>query len=416
MSTLTEKSSASMAHETGNVSPAQESPPGPVSMNYEPVTPEDRCLDRWTNLKFDAFDKSNVGYVATSTFIEDAHLTPDAVSLALTLFSATYVPLHPVSTIASFLVGSRYWISALLFCCGVLCMSHAAVDGDKSLAALRLLLGCAEAGYNPCCVFLFSLYYPRYSLAIRMGVFTAMFAVSGAVAGLIAYGLLSVRTATIHGWQIVFLFEGGLTILMAVAVFILVPNKIETARFLSPKEHQHAVHRMEIDTQGRPTGSGRISWRDITDVLKDWKKLLIILFGICAITSMNAFPAFLPLLVQGMGYHGHLATLMSVPPFVAGIVGLMIAMWSSDRFKDRSSHLVGGLAIGLVGTVIMACAENNAVRYMAAHICLPGVLTGASLISVWLANNTDEGVCPTIRPFPRLRSYFQVDLADELES
>lgn len=79
--------------------------------------------------------------MATGTFIQDTAVSANAVSIALLYFTITYVPLHPFSTVASFLVGPRFWIAGLLFCCGVISISHIMIYDDKILKILRLLLG-----------------------------------------------------------------------------------------------------------------------------------------------------------------------------------------------------------------------------------------------------------------------------------
>lgn len=331
--------------------------------------------------------------MATSSFIKDANLSPNAVGNSLTLFSATYVPLQPFSTLIARRIGPKYWISFLLATWGALCMAHAAIKNDSTLIALRLLLGAAESGFTPSSYYLMSSIYPKYVLGLRMGVFSGMYAVAGSCAGLIAYGLLHIDSAHIKAWQVVFLFEGGLTILTAVAVFLLLPKDLETAWFLTTAERQHAVSRMRrnhavMDEDQSSSESTPFSLRDITDVLKDWKKLLIILFNVLGVLPVNAFTTFLPLIVQGMGYKGIHATLMSVPPFAVGAVVLVFIVWSSDHFKERSYHIVFGMGLALIGCIVMATSSNPHLRYGFAHVCLAGVFVCGPLVAVWLAGNT----------------------------
>lgn len=91
---------------------------------------------------------------------------------------------------------------------GGLCMAHAAIKSDGSLIALRLLLGAAESGFNPAAFYLLSSRYPRYIVGLRMGIYAGMYAVAGAFAGLIAYGLLHIDLSRLHGWQPVFFVRG----------------------------------------------------------------------------------------------------------------------------------------------------------------------------------------------------------------
>lgn len=337
--------------------------------------------------------------MATSSFLKDANLSADTVGNALSLFSATYVPLQPVSSMIARRVGPKYWLAVLLIVWGALCMAHAGIKNNATLIALRLLLGAAETGYTPVGYYLMSLCYPKYALGLRMGAFSGMYSVAGAFAGLIAYGFLQITSSSLKGWQLLFLFEGGLTILVGIIVLFILPKSLETAWFLTPLERQHAFNRMQRDyishidlasdgNQIENDNNDSITMRDITDVLKDWKKLLIILFNILAVLPVTAFTTFLPLMVQGMGYSGVKATLMSVPPFVVGTVGLIIIVWSSDRLQERSLHTAFGMALALIGCIVMATSDDPRLRYGFSHVCLAGAFVAGPLVAVWLAGNT----------------------------
>jgi len=89
-----------------------------------------------------------------------------------------------------------------------------------------------------------------------------------------------------------------------------------------------------------------------------------------------------------MGYSGIRASLMSVPPFVVGTVGLIILVYSSDRFRERSLHTVFGMLLGLIGCLVMATSDDPKLRYGFAHVCMTGVFAGGPLVAVWLAGNT----------------------------
>lgn len=272
-------------------------------------------------LKFCGIDKTNIGFVATSSFIKDANLNLDDISNSLSLFSATYVPLQPVMTILARRMGVKYFLSVQLIIWGGLCMCHAAIRNSGTLIALRLLIGAAEAGFTQIGMYYMSTLYPKYVLGLRVGMFTGMYSVAGAFAGVLAYGLLKIDSHRIHGWQVVFLFEGGVTVLLGVISLFVLPRSLATAWFLTPEERAHAVSRMEVDLAGTQeeadVNSTTVTRRDFLDVARDWKKLLTVVCNLTTVLPVTAFTTFLPLIVQGMGYEGIDATLMSVPPFVA---------------------------------------------------------------------------------------------------
>jgi MFS family permease len=169
-------------------------------------------------------------------------------------------------------------------------MAHAGIRSSGTLVALRLLLGAAEAGFTQSAFYYMSLLYPKFALGFRMGLFTGMYAVAGAFAGLIAYGLLKVQTASVHGWQVVFLVEGGVTVLVGVVAFVVLPGDVGKAWFLRAREREHAVGRMERDLAGMQEEESEfgarengVKVRDLVDVVKDWKKMLIIVSNITAV-------------------------------------------------------------------------------------------------------------------------------------
>ena len=76
---------------------------------------------------------------------------------------------------------------------------------------------------------------------------------------------------------------------MAVVAWFVLPRDVGTAWVLSARERQHAVRRMERDLAGAQEAvefggrDNRVTVRNIVDVLKDWKKMLIILFNITSV-------------------------------------------------------------------------------------------------------------------------------------
>jgi MFS family permease len=157
-----------------------------------------------------------------------------------------------------------------------------------------------------------STFYPKFSLGFRMGLFSGMYSIAGAFAGLLAYGILHLETSRLQGWQMLFLIEGVLTVFVAILAFTLLPADVTHVWFLTKKERAHAVRRMERDLQTfaytdmQETGSNAdhlvytaespladsdhsVVWLDVQDALKDWKKLLIIVCNILSVLVIFQF-------------------------------------------------------------------------------------------------------------------------------
>ena len=116
-----------------------------------------------------------------------------------------------------------------------------------------------------------------------MGLFSGTFAVAGAFAGLLAYGLLHLESSQLAGWQTVFLFEGGLTVLLGLITLVALPKDPSTAWILTDQQRQHASRRMERDLAHTDEEEKPITWKDVKDVAKDWRKLLTVVFNILSV-------------------------------------------------------------------------------------------------------------------------------------
>ncbi|KAF1986240.1 MFS general substrate transporter [Aulographum hederae CBS 113979] len=383
---------------------------------YSPKTTEERALDKAVNLKLDCvvlvvcatnffvqgIDKSNIGNAATTaTFESDAHLGPNDISDSVSLLAITFVTLQPVSTALARRFGPKYWIPFLMVCWGAISMAHAGIHNRATLIALRLLLGAFEAGFVPSCFYYLSTIYPHYMVGFRLGLFVGMFSIAGAFSGAIAYAIFHIKS-NLKDWQLLFLIEGGVTIIMAVVSLAVLPERLSSAWFLNEKERVHAVYRMHVDNPNVDARGNfvadklEVSKENILDAVKDWRKLLVVVCNICSVLPASVFAVFLPLIVEGMGYEGQQANLMSVPPFVVGAFGVYLFTYLSDRHRERSLIIVLSMLLSTLGFIVLVAtpsnpsASENKLRYAFLHFCLAGAGASGSLVAAWLIDNTPD--------------------------
>ncbi|CAI4215824.1 unnamed protein product [Parascedosporium putredinis] len=339
-------------------------------VGYYPATPEQERLDNRVNLKLDCIavflvacgflfqgiDKGNIGNAATTeTFVSDTGILKTDVSDSVSLFSATYVPFMPISLALAYLLGPGRWIPIMILGWGAVTLAQCALHGRAMLFGLRLLLGAFEAGYVATSYYYVGTLYPAYMAGFRMGLVSTSFTFSGAFSALIAYGILQLDSPlgqlAAHTW------------------------------FLNAEERAHAVRRMELDTAimdgagGHANAEGnvrRIRWKNIATAFRDWRKILIVVWTACATVPAYGFAIFLPLIVQGMGYKGVRANLMSVPPFLVGAVALITWVWLSDHFKQRSIVASTAMFISIIGYIMMIASHDDKVRYGSLFLIMIG--------------------------------------------
>src|SRR6202012_3691530 len=100
-----------------------------------------------------------------------------------------------------------------------------ALEGKRTLPSLKKTGSCSRsyvAGVYPTTVSYLSLFYTRYEFARRLGIFYGQYAIAGALGGLLAFVVFSrfpgdgaVEIGGWKSWQVLFVLEGGATMLIA---------------------------------------------------------------------------------------------------------------------------------------------------------------------------------------------------------
>uniref|UniRef100_A0A8H7NPM6 Major facilitator superfamily (MFS) profile domain-containing protein n=1 Tax=Bionectria ochroleuca TaxID=29856 RepID=A0A8H7NPM6_BIOOC len=316
---------------------------------------------------FNGLDKGNIGNAETQGFTRDIGAAPSDLNLSVSLFFITFVLFQPPSAALGRIVGPKHWIPFMTFAWGAVTIGQAFIKGRGALITVRLVIGVFEAGFYPTCVSYLSFFYTRFDLAIRIAIFYGQYAIAGAFAGAISFGIFHLKSGSLRNWQYLFIIEGVLTCAVAIMAWFMLPSGPGSAWFRTAEERKFATERMQRDTalyirhEYGEDGleQDRLTRRDIVEALKDWKLWFVLVFNICASVPTQAFSVFMPLVVQGLGYSSIEANLMTIPPYVCGAVGLFLFAWSSDKRMERGFHIIAGIGIGVVGLIIAATVNAN---------------------------------------------------------
>lgn len=334
---------------------------------------------------FNGLDKSSLTSVAAGSedFMKQTNLTLSNITNSVSYYSASWV-IFSFATIIAQRTGIKYYLAAQVVLTGAIYAAHAAIRNRGTLIALRVLLGMAEAAFTGNVFNLLARYYPKHSLGVRIGFYAGAFTLGGAFGGLISYGLLHVHSSFLAGWQIVFIVEGVVTMLLGFAALAVLPYNLETAWFLSPEQKEDVAFR-RVANEG-PTDREPVSKQDVMTVLKDWRIMLLIVSNVCLIIPVTGVTSFLVLIVKGMGYSGPRANLMSVPPFAVATVTVILVLYVSDRTRERHLIAVASLVVAVIGFIVVVVSDNNKLRYIFLTICAGGVFAPPLLSAALLAN------------------------------
>ncbi|OQU98762.1 hypothetical protein CLAIMM_04495 isoform 3 [Cladophialophora immunda] len=339
-------------------------------------------------------DRSNIGNAKIAGMYEDLELYGMRYNTALTVFFVPYALFEVPSNIVLKMLRPSIWISILCFLWGLVMTLMGIVTSYEGLVTARFFLGLTEAGFFPAATYLLTIWYRRYEIQRRMAVFYAAASLSGAFSGLLAFAIEKMDgIAGLAGWKWIFILEGLAPIAISFTLYFLLPDKPETARFLTKEEREFIVNRIALHTgsgQGRVTNVDKMSWPYIKAGFADWRIwCAVIPFWACSIGTYG-FTATVPSVIKQMGYSSANAQLMTIPIYVVGMIATVIVAFWADHAQQRTPFIMGGFAIGVVGFIAQLAIPHpkySGVSYFFLFLVATGLYCPFTCIVTLIANN-----------------------------
>jgi sugar phosphate permease len=227
---------------------------------------------------------------------------------------------------------------------------------------------------------------------------------AGAFSGLLAYAIVKMDgVGGYAGWRWIFILEGILTVVVAIAAFFLLHDFPETASFLTPEERAWATHRLRYQGSAK-SGSGRkvaesehFKWKYVRDALTDWQLYVSLFMYWGIVCPLYGISLFLPTIIKGLGYTATTAQLLTVPIYITAAGISIFVCFMSDRAaasgRSRSPFIFFPMCAILLGFIIAII--GSAVRkepipgvvYAGVFIATCGIYPAFPGNVVWISNN-----------------------------
>ncbi len=322
-------------------------------------------------------DRINVGFAAL-TMNKDLGLDPAIYGMAAGAFFWGYVLFEVPSNIILEKVGARLWIARIMVTWGgvsgatafsrelapilapivtvplvhlgiISAEAASANPAPYSFMVIRFLLGLAEAGLFPGFVLYFTYWFPdRYRARINSG-FTLALPIAVATGAPISTSLLSLDGLWgLKGWQCMYLFEAVPTVLIGVAVFFYLTDKISDATWLQPDERRWLAERIAGERY-------QIETKDRVSILRsfwDPKVLWLSLNYVGIVTASLGMLLFLPTIIKELGISNMQVGWVTMIPYTCGAIAMVFCGWLSDRIGERRWTLFWTCLLSAVGLVI----------------------------------------------------------------
>jgi ACS family tartrate transporter-like MFS transporter len=290
------------------------------------------------------------GSFAALTMRGDLDMSATVYGFAVGTFYWGYFIFEVPSNIIMEKVGARIWIARIMITWGILAAATATVTGSTSFAAVRFLLGLAEAGFFPGIVLYFTYWFPTYHHARIVSGFLIGLPIAVAGGAPISTALLSFDGLFgLRGWQIMYLAEGIPTVLIGFVTLFVLTDRPAQAKFLTAEEKAWLSAKLISEREAKEA----IKTFSMLQGMFDAKVLLLALnyFGIVVASLGVLF--FVPQIIKSIGVTSNMMVgWLTMIPYISGGVGLVVWGLVSDRMNERRWNLLGACAVSTIGLII----------------------------------------------------------------
>ena len=296
-------------------------------------------------------DRVNVGFAALQ-MNSDLGFSSAAFGFGSGVFFLGYCLFEVPSNLVLHRVGARCWISRIMISWGAISATMMFVRTTPTFYVLRFLLGAAEAGFFPGVVYYLSHWYPEGQRARAVAAFMTAVPVSGVIGGPLSGALLSLNGLFgLAGWQWLFLVEALPAILLGVIVLVYLPDRPETADWLSSAEKDWLVNRLAAERTGY-NGAIPISIFAALTNPTIWQLGIIFLF---AAIGFYGYSFWAPLIVKSLTGSSDVNVGIILGAISAiTIISMILNGAHSDHSDERPLHVAVALLIS--GAGFFGCA------------------------------------------------------------
>ncbi|MFL6514244.1 MAG: MFS transporter [Chthoniobacterales bacterium] len=279
-------------------------------------------------------DRTNIAY-ATLGMKGDLGLADSVFGTASGIFFIGYLGLQIPGALLVERWSARRLLALTLITWGALTALTAVVRTPTQLYGARFLLGAAEAGFFPGVIVYLSHWFVKQDRAKAVARFMSAIPMGFIIGGPIAGSILGVHWLGITGWRWLFLFEGIPAIVLGCATLFFLPDRPQQAGWLRSEERDWLVARLAEEREGKAHAEKLTVWQTLRH-----PAVLILTAGLFFTYSGGyAFWFFEPTMLQRFtGWTVLQVSWVGSIVFGAGLVGMLLLGWSSDRTAERRWH------------------------------------------------------------------------------
>jgi MFS transporter, ACS family, tartrate transporter len=324
-------------------------------------------------------DRTNIAY-ATLGMKGDLGLTDSVFGTASGIFFIGYLGLQIPGALLVERWSARLLLAITLITWGALTTLTGFVRTPLELYGARFLLGAAEAGFFPGVIVYLSHWFIYRDRAKAVARFMSAIPIAYILGGPIAGRILGIHWLGLPGWRWLFLLEGAPAILLGIATLFVLPDRPGEARWLRVDERDWIAARLAEERHAK----AHVEHVTIWQALRQPPVVLLTAGLFFCYTGGYAFWFWMPTMLQRLTGWTDVQRIgwMGAIPFVAGLIGMLLLGWNSDRTRERRWHFaIPQLTAALALSAWFLAPHSNAPLIVV--FTLIGFGTTAYLPSFW---------------------------------
>jgi sugar phosphate permease len=291
-------------------------------------------------------DRTNISY-ATLGMQGNMGLTDSVFGTASGIFFIGYFALQIPGALLVERWSARRLLALTLITWGALTALTGFVRSPLELYGARFLLGAAEAGFFPGVIVYLTHWFIYRDRAKAVALFMSAIPIGFILGGPIAGAIIGVQWLGIPGWRWLFLLEGIPAVILGIATLFFLPDRPNQARWLRVEESDWITARLAEEREAKAHAQHMTLWQTLRH-----PAVLILTIGLFFTYSGGyAFWFWEPTMLQRLtGWSILHVSWMAALVFGAGLIGMLVLGWNSDRTHERRWHfaipqLIAALAL-----------------------------------------------------------------------
>lgn len=339
-------------------------------------------------------DSSNVSNAYVSGMKEDLNITGTQYNMMSTYFYIGYILSQIASQVILSKVRPSIWLPTNEILYGAFAMGIAGAKNVETIYALRFLVGFFEGTAYVGIMTILSNFYLPDELGKRTCIFQTSSSAAQMFSGYLQSGLHSGMDGTggMAAWRWLFIFDGIITMPIAVVGFFAIPDEpfSSKARWFSESDRQIGIGRLKKSNRNtRP----KMKFSHFVSLLKDWPFYLFSIAFTVHVLGIRLY-GFMNLWLKDTGDYS-ISKINTLPTagFGLQIFATLTWAWLSDGFRSRWAIISIACLPAIIGSIILWTWPNDNKAAMFTGWYLLFMETGAGALFVsWISETMSSSV------------------------